>query len=188
MNPWWIFLWISQGNAKSGGCSCSIHRYWTVGWCQRVQVWPVCASHVLWKYWWLLSCPSPKPGNWIVLCSWRQVVRYSVFLFQSCLIHVCNVGKYTWIQDCTKLVKWIANGSSGWCNMQDFVSGLLKEMETMLPHLFKGLWFGFIIIFPHIRYAKSWNLLNATKNTFNYKFLPGHQKGPKTKNCHKTLR
>jgi hypothetical protein len=28
-----------------------------------------------------------------------------VFLFQSCLILVCNVGKYTWIQDCTKLVK-----------------------------------------------------------------------------------
>jgi hypothetical protein len=71
--------------------------------------------------------------------------------------------------------------------MQDFVSGLLKEMETMLPHLFKGLWFGFIIVFPCIRYVKSENLVNAMTNTFNYKFLPSHQKGPKTKKCHKTL-
>jgi len=35
----------------------------------------------------------------------RQVVTQSTFLFPSCLILVCNVGKYTWIQDCTKLVK-----------------------------------------------------------------------------------
>ncbi len=37
--------------------------------------------------------------------SWRQVVRQSIYFFQSCLILVCNVGKYSWIQDCTKLVK-----------------------------------------------------------------------------------
>jgi len=49
--------------------------------------------------------------------------------------------------------------------MQDFVSGLLKEMETMLRHLFKGLWFWFIIYFS---FYGVWEKLKSSQRNEKY--------------------